>query len=49
MNDMVRRGLVMNLIGIALVTLVWHLLVPLVFGIDYAGGVPDWATTPAAR
>jgi len=49
MNDMVRRGLVMNLIGIVLVALVCYLLGPLVFGIDYAEGVPDWAATPAAR
>jgi len=49
MNDMVRRGLVMNLIGIVLGTLVWHLLVPLVLGSDLAGGVSDWAATPAAR
>jgi hypothetical protein len=43
MGDMVRRGLVMNLIGIVLVTLVCYLLGPLLFGIDLAGGVPDWA------
>ena len=49
MNDMVRHGLVMNLIGIVLVTLVCYLLAPVMFGIDLTGGVPDWAATPAAR
>ncbi|MHC4135739.1 MAG: anion permease [Planctomycetota bacterium] len=49
MNDMVRRGLVMNLIGIVLVTLVCYLLGPLVFGIDFAGGVPEWALPPGTR
>lgn len=49
MNDMVRHGLIMNSIGIVLVTLVCYLLAPVMFGIDLTGGVPDWAATPAAR
>jgi sodium-dependent dicarboxylate transporter 2/3/5 len=49
MNDMVRHGLIMNLIGIVLVTLVCYLLGPIMFGIDLTGGVPDWAQTPVTR
>ncbi|MHC5050839.1 MAG: SLC13 family permease, partial [Planctomycetota bacterium] len=49
MNDMVRHGLIMNLIGIVLVALVCYFLAPVMFGIDLTGGVPDWAATPAAR
>ncbi|NKB88009.1 MAG: DASS family sodium-coupled anion symporter [Acidobacteria bacterium] len=43
MRAMVRTGLWLNLIGIVLLTLLCLLLGPLVFGIDFGGGVPDWA------
>ena len=43
MRQMVRHGIVMNLLGVVLVTLVCYFLGPLLFGIDYAQGVPAWA------
>ncbi|MFQ5845417.1 MAG: SLC13 family permease [Planctomycetota bacterium] len=43
MQDMVRHGLVVNLVGIVLVAAVCYLLGPLMLGIDYGAGVPTWA------
>ncbi|MEM9556949.1 MAG: SLC13 family permease [Acidobacteriota bacterium] len=40
--DMVKIGIVINLIGVALITLLFTLLGPAVFGIE-AGVFPDWA------
>lgn len=41
-REMVRHGLVLNLIGIVLLTLACLWLAPGVFGIDMAAGVPSW-------
>jgi sodium-dependent dicarboxylate transporter 2/3/5 len=43
MREMVRQGFWLNLVGIILLTLACRWLAPIVFGIDLAGGVPDWA------
>jgi len=43
--QMVRVGVVINLIGIVLVTVVFQLLGPLLFDIQ-PGAFPDWAATP---
>ena len=43
MREMIRHGLIINLLGVLLVSLCCYLLAPLVFGVDYAAGVPDWA------
>ena len=40
--DMVRTGIILNLIGIALITLLVYLLGTAVFGIE-PGQLPDWA------
>jgi sodium-dependent dicarboxylate transporter 2/3/5 len=43
--QMARAGLLVNLTGIALITTLAYLLLPLVFGLE-PGRVPDWAKTP---
>jgi sodium-dependent dicarboxylate transporter 2/3/5 len=43
MREMVRHGIWLNLVGIILLTLACRWLAPIVFGIDFGGGVPDWA------
>lgn len=46
MRDMVRFGIVLNLIGILIVASVCYLLAPLLFGIEYGGELPEWAQRP---
>jgi len=43
MRTMMRRGLVLNLVSILVLTVIVWLLGPLIFGIDFSGGVPPWA------
>jgi sodium-dependent dicarboxylate transporter 2/3/5 len=42
-REMMRYGIVLNFIGVALAALVCYLLLPVVFGVDYGAGVPGWA------
>lgn len=43
MRDMIRHGLVLNLIGILLLGRCCYLLAGPIFGIDLGGGLPPWA------
>jgi len=43
-GQMVRVGIVINLIAIALISILFFLLAPLIFGIDFST-LPDWAET----
>lgn len=43
MREMIRYGVVLNMIGVMIVSLLVYLLLPIVFGVDFGGGVPDWA------
>ncbi len=43
MRDMMRYGLVLNLCGIVVLTLLCYFLAPALFNIDLSGGVPAWA------
>ncbi|MDH4034745.1 MAG: anion permease, partial [candidate division Zixibacteria bacterium] len=43
MSDMVRIGIIMNLIGVVLITLLVYLLGPVVFEINLTR-MPNWAT-----
>lgn len=45
-SEMLRRGFLLNLVGIVLVSLLCWLLMPLVLGVRYGGGVPAWAAKP---
>jgi sodium-dependent dicarboxylate transporter 2/3/5 len=42
-GQMVRAGIILNLVGILLITVVFLLLGPAVFGIDPTAPLPDWA------
>jgi sodium-dependent dicarboxylate transporter 2/3/5 len=43
--QMARAGLLVNLVGIALITALAYLLLPVVFGLE-PGRIPDWARAP---
>lgn len=43
-GQMVRVGIVINLIAIALISILFFLLAPLIFGIDFSA-LPEWAET----
>jgi sodium-dependent dicarboxylate transporter 2/3/5 len=43
MQTMMRRGFILNLVSIVVLTLVIWLLAPVLFGVDPGGGVPPWA------
>jgi sodium-dependent dicarboxylate transporter 2/3/5 len=43
MRAMMRAGLAVDLLGIVLVALACYVLGPWAFGIDYHGGLPEWA------
>ena len=45
MGDMIRAGIIMNLIGVVLITALMYLIGLAVFHID-PGFMPDWATAP---
>ena len=44
-SQMVRVGIVINLVGIVLITTLFYLLGPVIFGFD-ASVMPEWATNP---